>query len=92
MKGYVQVYTGDGKGKTTAAIGLAIRSLGAGWHVFFGQFLKAGQYSEHKALAKFSEYITIKTYGRNVFIKGEPEDEDRRLAQAACQEIYDKYQ
>ena len=87
MKGYVQVYTGDGKGKTTAAIGLAIRSLGAGWRVFVAQFLKAGEYSEHKALAKFSDHLTIKTYGRNVFIKGKPEDEDRRLAQAAYEEI-----
>ena len=87
MKGYVQVYTGDGKGKTTAAIGLAIRSLGAGWRVFVAQFLKAGEYSEHKALAKFSDHLTIKTYGRNVFIRGKPEDEDRRLAQAAYEEI-----
>ena len=87
MNGFVQVYTGGGKGKTTAAIGLAIRSLGAGWRVFFAQFLKAGEYSEHKALAKFSDHITIKTYGRNVFIKGEPEEEDRRLAQEAYQEI-----
>jgi cob(I)alamin adenosyltransferase len=87
MKGYVQVYTGDGKGKTTAAIGLAIRALGAGWRVFFAQFLKGGEYSEHKALAKCSDRITIKTYGRNVFIKGKPEDEDVRLAQAAYKEI-----
>ena len=87
MKGYVQVYTGTGKGKTTAAIGLTIRALGAGWPVFFAQFLKTGKYSEHKALAKFSDHLTIKTYGRNVFIKGEPEDEDRRLAQEAYQEI-----
>ena len=87
MKGYVQIYTGDGKGKTTAAIGLAIRALGAGWRVFIAQFLKSGEYSEHKALAQFSEHLTIKTYGRNVFIKGEPEDEDRRLAQEAYQEI-----
>ncbi|MEE9531481.1 MAG: cob(I)yrinic acid a,c-diamide adenosyltransferase [Deltaproteobacteria bacterium] len=87
MKGYVQVYTGDGKGKTTAAIGLAIRALGAGWRVFFAQFLKAGEYSEHKALAQFSDHLTIKTYGRNVFIKGEPEEEDRRLAQEAYLEI-----
>ncbi len=87
MKGYVQVYTGDGKGKTTAAIGLAIRALGAGWRVFFAQFLKAGEYSEHKALAQFSDHLTIRTYGRNVFIKGEPEEEDRRLAQEAYQEI-----
>jgi cob(I)alamin adenosyltransferase len=87
MKGYVQVYTGDGKGKTTAAIGLAIRALGAGWRVFIAQFLKSGKYSEHKALAQFSDHLTIKTYGRNVFIKGEPEEEDRRLAQEAYQEI-----
>ncbi|NOQ43601.1 MAG: cob(I)yrinic acid a,c-diamide adenosyltransferase [Dehalococcoidia bacterium] len=87
MKGYVQVYTGNGKGKTTAAIGLAIRALGAGWRVFFAQFLKGGEYSEHKALAKCSDRITIKTYGRNVFIKGKPEDEDVRLAQAAYKEI-----
>ena len=87
MKGYVQVYTGDGKGKTTAAIGLAIRALGAGWRVFIAQFLKSGEYSEHKALAQFSDHLTIKTYGRNVFIKREPEEEDRRLAQEAYQEI-----
>ena len=87
MNGYVQIYTGDGKGKTTAAIGLAIRALGAGWRVFIAQFLKAGAYSEHKALAQFSDHLTIKTYGRNVFIKGKPEDEDRRLAQKACEEI-----
>ena len=87
MKGYVQVYTGDGKGKTTAAIGLAIRALGAGWRVFIAQFLKSGEYSEHKALAQFSDHLTIKTYGRNVFIMGEPEEEDRRLAQEAYQQI-----
>lgn len=89
MTGYVQVYTGNGKGKTTAAIGLAVRALGAGWKVFFAQFLKAGEYSEHKALARFSDDLTIKTYGRGVFINAEPEDEDRRLAQAAYQEIAD---
>ncbi len=89
MTGYVQVYTGNGKGKTTAAIGLAVRALGAGWKVFFAQFLKAGEYSEHKALARFSDHLTIKTYGRGVFINEEPEDEDRRLAQAAYQEIAD---
>ncbi|MBT8406363.1 MAG: cob(I)yrinic acid a,c-diamide adenosyltransferase [Deltaproteobacteria bacterium] len=87
MKGYVQVYTGNGKGKTTAAIGLAVRALGAGWRVFIAQFLKTGNYSEHKALARFSDLLTIKTYGRNVFIRGTPEDEDIRLAQEAMQEI-----
>jgi cob(I)alamin adenosyltransferase len=87
VNGYVQVYTGNGKGKTTAAIGLAVRALGAGWRVFIAQFLKTGDYSEHKALARFSDLLTVKTYGRNVFIRGTPEDEDIRLAQEAMQEI-----
>lgn len=50
MKGYIQVYTGDGKGKTTAAIGLAIRSIGAGHRVCIIQFMKSLAYSEQKIL------------------------------------------
>jgi len=45
-KGYIQVYTGDGKGKTTAAIGLAVRAAGAGLRVFIAQFMKRGDYNE----------------------------------------------
>ena len=52
MKSYVQVYTGNGKGKTTASLGLTLRALGAGYSVFFGQFLKNGDYSEIKMLNK----------------------------------------
>ncbi len=52
-KGYIQVYTGDGKGKTTAAMGLIVRALGAGLKVYFGQFLKNHPYSEVKGLASF---------------------------------------
>ena len=44
MKGFVQIYTGNGKGKTTAAIGLAIRAAGADLKVFIAQFLKKGDY------------------------------------------------
>ena len=57
MNGYVQVYTGDGKGKTTAAIGLAIRSLGGGWRVFFAQFLKAGECSVRKQQSQQSLHM-----------------------------------
>jgi cob(I)alamin adenosyltransferase len=85
--GYVHIYTGNGKGKTTAAIGLAVRALGAGWRVFFGQFLKTGRYSEHTILSRLSGELTVKTYGRDVFIRGEPEDEDRRRAQEGIAEL-----
>jgi len=70
MKGYIQVYTGDGKGKTTAAIGLAVRAAGAGMNVFIAQFLKSGEYSEIHALRKFGDAVTVRQYGRKNFIYG----------------------
>jgi len=87
MKGYVQVYTGDGKGKTTAAIGLSIRAAGAGLKVFFAQFIKGMEYSEHRALERFRDLITIRQYGRNCFIKDEPEAEDVIMAKEGLSEI-----
>ncbi len=45
MKGFVQVYTGNGKGKTTAALGLALRAAGAGLKTYFAQFVKGNEYS-----------------------------------------------
>jgi cob(I)alamin adenosyltransferase len=62
MKGYIQVYTGDGKGKTTAALGLALRAAGAGLKVYIAQFVKGKKYSELKALNKLSEFITIRSW------------------------------
>ena len=67
-KGYVQVYTGNGKGKTTAAIGLAIRALGAGKRVLFLQFMKAKSYSEHKILPDLSPHLTLETLGKPFFV------------------------
>jgi cob(I)alamin adenosyltransferase len=60
--GYVQVYTGDGKGKTTAALGLALRASGHGMHTYIGQFLKGQQYGELDAL-RDHPCITIEQYG-----------------------------
>ena len=89
MKGYIQVYTGDGKGKTTAALGLAIRAAGAGMKVFIAQFLKLGEYSEHKALSRFSDLIEVRQYGRGCFIHGRPEEEDIRMAKKGLDEVRD---
>jgi len=68
MRGFLQVYTGDGKGKTTAALGLALRAAGAGLKVFIGQFAKGAEYSEIKAIRKLAPAITLKQYGRRCFI------------------------
>ncbi len=61
-KGYVQVYTGNGKGKTTAALGLALRASGHGIHTYVGQFMKGQPYGELDALRDHS-HITIEQYG-----------------------------
>ncbi len=80
MKGYIHIYTGNGKGKTTAALGLALRAAGAGLKVFIGQFLKSGNYSEIKAILRFSELITVEQFGGKRFIRGEITETDKKLA------------
>ncbi len=81
QKGYTQVYTGNGKGKTTAAVGLAVRAAGAGLKVLIAQFIKMGEYSEIKALQRFSDLITVEQFGLGRFIKGKPAPEDIAAAQ-----------
>jgi cob(I)alamin adenosyltransferase len=87
MIGYVQVYTGNGKGKTTAAFGLALRAAGAGLQVFIGQFLKAGETGEVKALGRWSERITIEQYGRPHFVQGRPAAEDIQAARRGLERV-----
>ncbi len=86
MKGYIHLYTGNGKGKTSAAIGLAIRAAGAGKKVFIGQFVKGMPYSELNAF-KLHNNITIKQYGRACFIEKEPSEEDIFAAQNALKDM-----
>ena len=65
--GYVQVYTGNGKGKTTAALGITMRAAGAGMKIAFIQFMKALGYSEQKILPTLPG-VTWKTLGKPFFI------------------------
>ncbi|RME22900.1 MAG: cob(I)yrinic acid a,c-diamide adenosyltransferase [Deltaproteobacteria bacterium] len=76
----MHVYTGDGKGKTTAAIGLAVRCAGAGGKVFIGQFVKGMHYAELDALRVFSDSITVEQFGRGCFIVKEPQPADYQAA------------
>lgn len=88
-RGYVQVYTGNGKGKTTAAIGLAVRALGAGMRVYFAQFIKGARYSEIEFLEKIAPTygIVCKQFGLGCFIMREPEEKDRAAARKGIEEI-----
>jgi len=87
MKGYIQVYTGNGKGKTTAALGLAIRAAGAGLKVFIAQFIKMGEYSEIKALKRFKDLIKVEQFGSGRFIKGKPSASDIEAARKGVEKV-----
>ena len=78
-KGYIQIYTGNGKGKTTAALGLSIRSICSGKSVYFGQFVKGMKYSETKAV-EYLPNFEIHQFGRNCFIYNKPTQEDIDVA------------
>lgn len=81
------VNTGNGKGKTTAAIGLAIRALGAGFNVYMGQFLKKGEYSETVSLKRFSPELKLEQYGVDRVIGQPPTEEDTKAATAGLESI-----
>ena len=85
-RGYVQVYTGDGKGKTTAALGLCLRAAGAGLRVFLAQFVKGMPYAEHVALARHADLIVVRQFGRGCFIRDAPEQGDIDAARAGLAE------
>jgi len=86
-KGYVHIFTGDGKGKTTAAIGLSIRAAGTGMKIFIGQFIKQGEYSEIKALKRFDDLITIEQFGLGRFTNDQPELEDIQAARKGLERV-----
>lgn len=87
MKGYIQIYTGNGKGKTTAALGLALRAAGAGMKIYFTQFIKGKPYSELSILKNRIPEITIKQYGLGCFIVDKPTEDDINAAIKGLNEI-----
>jgi cob(I)alamin adenosyltransferase len=84
--GYIHLYTGNGKGKTTAAIGLAIRAVGAGKKVFIAQFVKGMHYAELDSLKRFPE-IVINQYGLDCFIEHKPTKEDIEAARKGLKAV-----
>jgi cob(I)alamin adenosyltransferase len=81
-QGYFQIYTGNGKGKTTAALGIALRAMGHGLKTYIGQFMKGQVYGELKASRVMAPLITIEQYGKRTLmhVKESPEESDVRMA------------
>jgi len=80
--GFIQVYTGNGKGKTTAALGLALRAVGHGMKVLMVQFMKGDPSGELESSKRLSPDLTLKQIGRKTFIsKSNPDPKDLQLAQ-----------
>ncbi len=72
MIGRIQIYTGDGKGKTSAALGLVMRAVGAGLRVYLSQFMKGQPSSEIKVLRDRFPEVKVRRFGRRGFVRGEP--------------------
>jgi cob(I)alamin adenosyltransferase len=79
-RGYLQVYTGDGKGKTTAALGLAVRAAGAGLSVCVLQFVKSVEYHEVGALRRIG--VPVHLHGCGCILGRQPSSEDRAAARS----------
>ena len=85
-KGYIQIYTGNGKGKTTCALGLSLRAICNGYSVFFGQFLKGQDYSELKAVESLQNF-TIRQYGTANFVFNNQSEKDIQMAKEGLSDI-----
>lgn len=85
-KGYIHIYTGNGKGKTTAALGLGLRAVSAGKKVYFGQFVKGMKYSEVDSM-NFIPNIEFEQYGKDCFIYNLPTDDDIQRAKEGLKKI-----
>ncbi|MFZ5979870.1 MAG: cob(I)yrinic acid a,c-diamide adenosyltransferase [Candidatus Zixiibacteriota bacterium] len=81
---YIQIYTGNGKGKTTAALGQAVRAAGHGLKTHMVMFMKDHPYGELPILAKLGEFITVERFGNDAFVfrKEPPSNDDLAAARA----------
>lgn len=83
QRGFIQIYTGNGKGKTTAAIGQAVRAAGAGLKTYIAQFMKEYSYSELESLKRLNDFITIEQFCGDDFVYKRQLPDEAELKKAA---------
>ncbi|MCP4675516.1 MAG: cob(I)yrinic acid a,c-diamide adenosyltransferase [Deltaproteobacteria bacterium] len=85
----LQVYTGTGKGKTTAALGLSVRAAGRGMKVFIGQFMKGSEYGELKGIPMLGDLVHVEQFGSPecIPLREEPAPRDTALARKGLERI-----
>lgn len=89
MSRYIQIYTGNGKGKTTAALGLVMRAAGAGYRIYMGEFIKEMEYSEIDVLRERFPEVTVELFGtpEGCIIDREATEDDRQAAAAGLARV-----
>jgi cob(I)alamin adenosyltransferase len=77
-RGYIHIYTGNGKGKTTAALGQALRAAGSGLTTFMVMFMKGFSYGEIRIVKRLTFWIRLEQYGDDAFVirKDKPDCKD----------------
>jgi len=91
---FIQIYTGNGKGKTSAALGISLRAAGAGLKSLIIQFMKTGfEYSERNAVKNLSDKIQIKSFGsdQHVLEKRNPTDDEKREVLKGIDFVWEEY-
>lgn len=87
MRGMVHIYTGNGKGKTTASLGLAMRALGNGFKVYIGQFMKGQKYGELNILEKLG--VPVDRFGTEncIISPSHVQEIDRKKAREGYEKV-----
>ncbi len=88
--GLVEVYTGNGKGKTTAALGLALRAIGRGNRVLFVQFMKKGDFGEHLAAKALQPQLLFMQFGKPTFLAKRSELTEERKSALGNPEVFEE--
>jgi len=87
MNGLVRVFTGEGRGKTSAAIGLALRAAGAGGRIYIARFLRDWEDDEWRGFARLDGDVMFRQFGRGGLLTEDPREDDFREAREALDEI-----